>query len=65
MTPCIFAPKGCRSPAAFLVLVPEGCICFEDTVQAVCHQHFETLETTGSLDVIGYLNGVVLDPELN
>lgn len=42
--PCRF---GCREPAAEIVYVPEGCICWPDPVQALCEQHLITLESTG------------------
>jgi hypothetical protein len=44
---CRFAATGCRSPAAEIVYVPEGCICWRDPVQALCEQHLITLETSG------------------
>lgn len=44
MIPC---RHGCQSPAVEIVYVPEGCLCFEDPVQALCEQHLVTLESTG------------------
>jgi hypothetical protein len=42
--PCRF---GCKAPAAAIVYVPEGCICWRDPVQALCEQHLVTMESTG------------------
>lgn len=47
MIPCRFAEIGCASPAAEIVYVPAGCICWPDPVQALCEQHLLTLETAG------------------
>ena len=62
MIPCHFAELGCKSPAAEIVYVPEGCICWPDPVQALCEQHLLTLETTGPTTTIVRLDDGRSDP---
>jgi hypothetical protein len=66
MIPCRFAEKGCRSPAASILYVPQGCHCWPDPVQALCHQHIETCESSGPIttiiDLSTVTNGEADDP---
>lgn len=39
---------GCPNPIG-IFHVPEGCICWEDPVHALCEQHFITAESTGEI----------------
>lgn len=52
LIPCRFAEKGCRSPAAEVIYVPNGCLCWPDPVQALCEQHLETVESDGPARLI-------------
>lgn len=53
--PCRFKETGCTWPAAEVVYVPEGCICWSDPVQALCEQHLITLESIGPVTLIADL----------
>lgn len=53
---CRFAELGCRSPAAEIVHVPIGCVCWDDPIQALCHQHLLTIESRGPIETILVLN---------
>jgi hypothetical protein len=39
---------GCDVPVG-IFHVPEGCICWDDPVQALCAQHIVTAESTGPI----------------
>jgi len=56
--PCRF---GCKDPAAVIVYLPEGCICWRDPVQALCQQHLVNMESTGPAFLIVDLRPTAVD----
>lgn len=55
---CRFSEKGCPSPAEVVVSCPKGCICWSDPVQALCAQHWITLESEGPVEVLADISYV-------
>lgn len=45
---------GCEGPIG-IFHVPQGCICWDDPVQALCQQHFVTAESTGPITLLADL----------
>lgn len=42
---------GCDD-AAIIVHAPEGCVCWKDPVQALCMQHFTSIQSCGPVVII-------------
>lgn len=49
--PCRFHPR-CSDIATAIYYVPQGCICWDDPVQALCNQHAYKAETDGPFKLI-------------
>jgi hypothetical protein len=43
---------GCDSPVIGIFHAPKGCVCWDDPVQALCAQHFETMQSSGPITYI-------------
>jgi len=48
---------GHTDPVVGLFLVPAGCVCWSDPVQALCRQHLITAESAGPIEAIVWREG--------
>ena len=38
--------------AAVIVHVPEGCVCWQDQIQALCLQHYTKVQSCGPVNIL-------------
>lgn len=42
----------CEEPAVAIFYAPEGCLCWDDSVQALCWQHGDKVQSPGPIRMI-------------